>query len=62
MMSQQLWMIAGKALLVELWFERDSVFREKHLWWSAWCSLSKFFAKFFIQDICLNLGAFISSN
>ena len=61
-----LWVNAVKALLVEIWFERNQkVFHDKPSTWmerfdsarlnaSSWCSLSKDFQDYSSQDIVLN--------
>ena len=64
---------AVKALLVEIWFERNQrVFHDKPSTWmerfesvylnaSSWCSLSKDFQDYSSQDIVLNWPVFIAS-
>ena len=67
-----LWVNAVKAILSEIWFERNQrVFHAKASPWlvrfenaklnaSAWCSLAKTFKDFSISDICLNWKTFIT--
>lgn len=71
--SQILWSNAVKALLSKIWFEcNQRVFHDKSLPWSAhldstrllastWCSLSKDFSNYSIQDISLNWNTYIFS-
>ena len=63
-----------KALLAELWLEENQrTFQDKELGWLghfdsaarntfAWCSLSKDFEVYSIQELCLNWRAFIFPN
>jgi len=69
-----IWSNAVKAILSEIWLERNQrVFHDKASPWfvrfetarlnaSSWCSLSKKFEDFFIQDISINWKAFIFPN
>ena len=61
--TELLWVNAVKALLVEVWFERNQrVFHDKHSTWmerydsvrlraSSWCSLSKYFQDYSLQPL-----------
>lgn len=69
---QLLWSNAVKALLSKLWFERNQqVFHDKASSWldhfefarlnaSSWCTLSRAFDEYSIQEFNLNWHAFIS--
>ena len=62
----------SKALLTEIWFERNQqIFHDKESPRTeivcsaernaaAWCSLNKEFENYCIQDICLNWDVFLS--
>lgn len=66
-----LWSNAVKVMLVEIWFERNQqVFNDKASPWfvrfeiaqlnaSSWCTLSRTFEDFSMQDLNLNWQAFI---
>lgn len=66
------WENMSKAMLVELWFERNQrIFHNKARDWfetsdtakrnaASWCSLNKEYNEYSIQDLCLNWAAFIS--
>ena len=68
-----MWVDTLKALLVEIWLERNQkVFHDKLSTWmkrfefarlnaSSWCSLSKDFRDYYSQDIVLNWPAFTAS-
>ena len=70
--SSIIWDNLSKALLSEVWFERNQrIFLDKarpraeimlaaELKAASWCSLKKEFAHFSIQDIYLNWAAFLS--
>ena len=72
-MEDLVWANVVKALLAEIWFERNQrVFHEKSSTWmerydsarlntSSWCSLSKFFQDYSSQEIVLNWSSFIAS-
>lgn len=61
-----IWANAVKALLAEIWFEQNhGIFHDRKLGWldryevarlnaSSWCTLTKPFRDFSIQDLCLN--------
>lgn len=67
-----LWVAVVKAILSELWLERNQRnFQSSHISWfdrfesaclkfSSWYSLSKLFVGFLVQDIYQNWDAFIS--
>ena len=64
--SRLIWLNLSKALLAELWFERNQwifldkerprpeIFPSTKRNAAAWCSLNKEFGNYSIQDICLN--------
>lgn len=66
-----IWVNMAKALLADLWFERNQrIFHDKELGWFdcfelashkffAWCTLAKEFKDYSIQERCLNWRAFI---
>ena len=66
-----IWINIAKALLVEIWFEpNQDISHDKGNGWfdtldtskrnaAAWCSLNVEFKDYSIQDICLNVSAFI---
>ena len=70
--AESLWTNAVKALLAEIWFERNQrVFHDKSSTWlerydsavlnaSSWCSLTKYFQDYSSQEIVLNWPAFIA--
>lgn len=65
--SKILWSNVVKVTLSEIWFERNQrIFKEQSSNWSDISdsiseSVSLVLNEFFLQDICLNLHAFISS-
>lgn len=71
---QLIWANTIKDLLAKIWFERNqSMFHDKQLGWMdcfevavlkapSWCTLSKLFKDFSIQDLYLNWHAFIFPN
>ena len=71
--TELLWVNAVKALLVEIRFERNQrVFHDKPSTWMerydsvrlsapSWCSLSKYFQDYSLQEMLLNWPAFIAS-
>ena len=66
-----LWVNAVKALLTEIWFERNQrTFNDRVSAWedrfefarlnaSSWCTMSKTFEDYSIQELTLNWRAFI---
>ncbi|TYK21876.1 hypothetical protein E5676_scaffold494G00090 [Cucumis melo var. makuwa] len=69
-----IWEILSKALLIEIWIERNQrIFHDKarqraeimhaaDLNAAAWCSLRKEFVNYSIQDICLNWNVFLNQD
>ena len=64
-----IWFNVVKALLSNLWFERNQqIFNDRATLWqdresarlnaSSWCSISKFFEEYLVQDLSLNWSSF----